>query len=136
MSSFDYNNDFKIPFRNYVLEDLEVNTIIANRFYGAQLATLFEVAFPMAVFYQDVGQVQNLGIIKRLIMVIRGYSNTSFDEAYTIHKAISERLGGGSGPKYITPYITIRPLSTPTETYEKEPRLYGVGSRFNVVWVS
>jgi hypothetical protein len=136
MPSFDYNIDFKIPFRNYVLEDLELNSIINNRFYGSQLATLFEVPFPMAVFYSEGGSVQNLGIVKRFTVVIRAYSDKHFDEAYTIHKAISERLGGENGPKYITNNITIRPTSTIVETYENDPRIYGVGSRFGVVWIS
>jgi hypothetical protein len=135
-----YNDDFKIPFRNYVLDDLEVNSLIDQRFHGQQLASLYNPAFPCAVFYQDAGLVKNLGIIKQFSLVIRAYSADTYDEAYSVYEAIAERLGGISGPITINidtdNKVIIRPTSTTTETYENEPRIYGVGSRFGVTWIS
>ena len=139
MPSQDYNNSFRVPLRTYILDDLEINSLIDNRFYGAQLATLELTtnSFPLAVFYPDSGDNLNLGIIKKFIIVVRAYSDNHFDEAYEIHRAISERLGGQSGAKSIpNTGITIRPTSIPHETYESEPRIYGVGSRFLVHWIS
>lgn len=139
MPSSNYNEDFRIPFRNYVLADLEVNSLIGDKFFAAQIASLDITgsdAFPMAVFYPEAGSNTGLGIIKRFGVVIRAYSNSTYDEAYDVYRAITERLGGNNGPTAINSNIIIRPNSTPTETYEVDPRIYGVGSRFNVIWKS
>jgi hypothetical protein len=137
LPSVNFNDDFRIPFRNYILDDLEMNELIAQRFFGSQLATLFDPTFPLAVFYAETGAVHNLGIVQRFTIVIRAYSDVSYDEAYKIYKAIAERLGGTDGPITICPVdginIVVRPITTPTETYEVEPRLHGVGGRFGVV---
>ena len=142
MPAVDFNEELKIPIRNHVLADLEVNSLIGDKFYGRQIATLDiegDDAFPMAVFWFEGGTDTTLGIVRRFTMVIRGYSNSTYDEAYSVYKAIFERLGGGNGPITIrtdSGNIVIRPTSTPTETYENKPRIYGVGSRFSVIWIS
>lgn len=139
MPSQDYNEDFIVPFRNYVLDDLELNTLIDNRFYAAQLATLdlTSTSFPIAVFFPVGGSHANLSIIKRINMSIRCYSNISFDEARDIHRIISERLGGQNGPITIPDTkIIVRPETMPTELYENDPRLFSVGSRFLIHWIS
>lgn len=133
MPSTDFNFDFRIPLRDYILGDLEINELIDQRFYGSQLATLFDPTFPLAVFYSEVGTVHNFGIVQRFNLVVRAYSDVSYDEAYKIYKAVAERLGGIDGPIAINCNIVIRPITTPTETYESDPRLHGVGSRFGVV---
>jgi hypothetical protein len=139
MPSQDFNEGFRVPFRQYIIDDLAINSLIDNRFYGAQLATLDLTAssFPIAVFYPDAGSPYNLSIIKKFRVVIRCYSENSFDESYAIYKLICERLGGENGPVTIPDTgITVRPVTLPNETYENEPRLYGVGSRFLVHWIS
>ena len=139
MASQDYNEGFRVPFRQFILDDLSINDLIDNRFYGAQLYTLdlTSTSFPIAVFYPEVGNNFNSSIIKKFNVVIRCYSENSFDEAYSVHKKISERLGGESGAITVPETkIIVRPLTTPSETYEENPRLFGIGSRFLVIWVS
>lgn len=135
----DFNQHFKVPFRDYVLGDLEVNNLIGtDTFHAAQLATLRDPTFPCAVYYPEPGFVGNLGIVQRFNVVIRCYSAHSYDEAYEVYKAIVERLGGDSGPITISTdegNIVIRPISTPSETYQANPRIFGVGSIYGVVLI-
>src|ERR1700741_2083598 len=135
MPSTDWNEDFRIPFRKYVLDDIYVNAIIGQRFYARQLATLELTAgsFPLAVFYPEIGQERNLGIIKRFTIFIRCYSDLHYDQCYEINKAILDCLGGEDGPIVIAENIIVRPLSTVSETFEEQPRIYGVGQRFHVI---
>lgn len=138
MPSTNWNEDFRIPFRNYVLNNLPVNELIGQRFYARQLATLELTAdsFPLAVFYPEIGQERNQGIIKRFTIFIRCYSDLHYDQCYEINKAILDCLGGEDGPITIGDGIIIRPLSTVSETFEEQPRIFGVGQRFQVIWKS
>lgn len=138
MSLTDWNQDFKVPFRNYILSDLEVSSLIQDRFYGAYLATFYTqtTSFPLATFHAEGGNFPNLNIIQKFIMRIITYSNQHYDEAYTVYKAIYEKLGGQDGPAYINKNVVVRPLTTPTETFDEEARLYGITGRFSVIWIS
>ena len=138
MALTDFNQDFKIPFRNFVLDDLEVSSLIEDRFYGAYLATFYtqQTSFPLATFHAEGGNFPNLNIIQKFFMRITAYSDQHYDEAYTVYKAIYERLGGENGPVAIDQTMIVRPITTPTETYDEESRLYGITSRFSIIWIS
>lgn len=138
MPSSNFNEDLKIPIRNHVINDVEVGSLIGEKFYGRQISTLDisgEDAFPMAVFYFETG---GGFIVRQFSMVVRAYSNSTYDEAYQVHNKILKLLGG-SGPVTIAAndgFIVVRPISNPTESYEDTPRIYGVGSRFLINWIS
>lgn len=127
----DFNEDFKIVFRNYVLEDLPLTVLIENRFYGSQLATLYDPTFPLAVFWPDIGAPIANGRVQKFNLNVRAYSEITYDEAYSIYTLVRNRLDD----KVIEPRIVIRPVTTPNELYEANPRIYSVGSRFLVHWI-
>lgn len=134
--STNFNDGFKIPFRNYILEDNEVSSLIENRFIGAFLATFYttNTSFPLATFYQRQGDFPIQNIIQRFEIIVTAYSNLHYDEAYQVYKPIFEKLGGENGPVSINHKITIRPNCTAYETFDDEARLYGVSGRFKVIW--
>lgn len=126
---------FKIDFRDYILNDATVASLIETRFRGAQIATLFSpdvrIAFPLACFWPDVGDPIGAGRVQRFPINIRAYSSQHYDECYEVYGAIRKLLD----QKIITPRIVVRALTTPTESFEEKPRLYGVGSKFLFHWV-
>lgn len=137
MPETSFLDGFYIPFRNYVLADIEINSFIEGRFYGHQLATFYtqNTSFPLVTFWIESGEMPNFNIYQRFNINIRAFSNVSYDEAYRIYKAIFERLGGQNGPLTIPTRIIIRPLTTPSEGYDERARLFSVGSRFAVTWI-
>ncbi len=137
MPETSFLDGFKVPFRNFVLKDVEISSLIEGRFYGQQLATFYtnSTSFPLAVFYVEGGNMPNMNIIQRFPLRIQAYSNQSYDEAYWVYTPIFEILGGQNGPVTISNRINVRPISTPVETYDEVARLYGVTGRFNVIWI-
>lgn len=137
MPENDFNFGFKIPFRNYILDDLEVTSLIEDRFYGAFLATFYtgNTSFPLATFNQVGGTMPNLNIIQRFHLLINSYSNETYDQAYLVDKAIFEKLGGQNGPITVNENAVIRPVSTPEETYDEIARLYGIRRRYFVTYI-
>lgn len=136
MTSTDFNADFKIKFRDFVLNDLEVASLIGDRFYGSYLATFYtdSTTFPLATFTFITGSLPNLNIIQQFPLVIDCFSNQHYDEAYTIDKAILDILGGTSGPVYINNNIIIRPVTSPQEKFDEGARIYSIERRYHVVY--
>jgi hypothetical protein len=136
MPSTDFNNDFRIIFRNFVL-NTDVAGLIDDRFLGAYLATFYTstTTFPLATFHPQGGSLPNLNIIQDFTLIINCYSNESYDEAYTVDKAFMDILGGANGPVTINDNIIIRPISTPSETFDEIARLYGINRRYKVIYL-
>ncbi len=125
-------DEFEIIFRNFLLDDLPTNTLVGQRVYPSELATLRDPVFPLVVFYADPGD-DELGIIKRFTLNICGYSNESYQQAYQVHNAITKRLNH----VYIEGRnIKVRPRTTPYKYFDELSRTYGVTSKFYVVWIS
>ena len=137
MAETSFRDGFEVPFRDYVLKDVELATLVEGRFYPQHLATFYtnSTTFPLATFYEETGSMPNFTIIQKFNVVIQAYSNVSYDEAYEIHKAIYERLGGTNGPISIPTRIVIRPLTTPAKSFDEKSRLFSVYNRFTVTWI-
>lgn len=135
----NFNIGFKIPFRDYVLNDIVVTDLIESRFYGSFLATLYTdkytPSFPLATFTTVNGSMPNLNIIQRFPLVINSFSNSTYDEAYEVDSAILDTLGGLDGPISITKNITIRPLDSGRETYDEDARIFGIERRYSVIYI-
>lgn len=136
MPSTDFNADFRIIFRNFVLNS-EVSSLIDERFTGSFLATFYTstTSFPLATFHTLGGNLPNLNIIQEFTLITNCYSNESYDEAYTIDKALMDILGGADGPVAINDNIVIRPISPPNETFDELARLYGINRRYKVIYL-
>ena len=138
MASTDFNSDFRIEFRNFVLANSAVSGLIDDRFIGAWLSTFYHTdstKFPLATFHPQGGSMPNLNIIQDFILGINSYSNLHFDEAYTIDKALMDILGGANGPVAINGNIIVRPISTPEEVFDDKARLYGISRRYKVIYL-
>lgn len=131
MSQLSFN-DFKTKLRNFVLADSTVNSLIPNKFFGAQLATLYNTSgtsdWPKACFWSDSGVERHWMVLQQFPLNVWVYSESSYDEAHDVLNAIRNRLNKA----LINGLIHTHPLSIPIEKYEEEPRLYGVGMRFQV----
>lgn len=132
----DYNKDFKIPFRDFVLSDINVAGLIGDKFNGAQLATFYtnNTSFPLATFTPQMGGFPNLTIYEKFSILISGYSDKSYDEAHDVFHSIYSILGG-DGPESITPHITVRPIGTTYESFDTLSRLYQVTGKFLIIWI-
>mgnify|MGYP001562305222 CR=1 FL=1 len=119
-------NAFKEAFRNYVLAGASVTSLISQRFYGAQLATLFNETYPLAVFWANEGKEETY--LQDFILNVRGCSDSTYDEAHNIYNVIRDRLNN----IVISNRIKVRPINTPTELYETDPRIYSVIGRFRI----
>ena len=138
MASTDFNTDFRIEFRNFVLADSAVSGLIDDRFIGAWLSTFYHTdstKFPLATFHPEYGSMPNLNIIQDFFLRTMSYSNLHFDEAYTIDKALMDILGGANGPVAINGNIIVRPISTPEEIFDDKARLYGISRRYKVIYL-
>ena len=137
MASTDFNLDFRIEFRNFVLADSAVSGLIDDRFIGAWLSTFYTdgTKFPLTTFHPEYGSMPNLNIIQDFFLRTMSYSNLHFDEAYTIDKALMDILGGANGPVSINGNIIVRPISTPEEIFDDKARLYGISRRYKVIYL-
>lgn len=122
-------NQFKTDLRNFVTADASVNGLIGTRFFGAQLATLFDPVFPLATFEILQGLDENQSIVERFEANVAGHSNASYDQAHDVYHAIHERLKNQT----LTNRALIRYLRTPTEFYDEKSRIYTVIGRISVV---
>jgi hypothetical protein len=125
-------DEFEIAFRNFIIDDLDVNELIANRFYPSELATLTNPTFPLGTFYSESGD-SILAIIQKFTLNVNTYSNVSYEQALLIYNAIFERCKN----VYIEgKSIAVRPRSTPYKYFDEIARIYGVTGKFQIVWIS
>ena len=124
-------NTFKVTFRQHILGDTATAALIGTRFYGAQLATVFDPIFPNAVFFQDPGNLPIATIVWDFVLNVRAYSSLHFDEAYGVFNAIMARLDS----TIIGHSIVVRPITTPVEHFIEVSRLYGIYGKFKIIWL-
>jgi len=122
-------NDFFVSIRKYVLDDLGVNALINNRFYGHHISTLTNPVFPTATYEILAGVPSAAGITEDFEMNISAYSEISYDEASDVYTKVMQRLNNAIIPTRISIYAQ----RTATTFYEPTGRLFTVVGRVRVV---
>lgn len=122
-------NDFFVSIRKYVLDDLGVNALINNRFYGHHISTLTNPVFPACTFEILAGIPSAAGITEDFEMNITAYSEISYDEASDVYTKVMQRLKNAIIPTRISVYAQ----RTPITFYDPTGRLFTVVGRVRVV---